>query len=184
MWSAIALAFGLAMDATAVSAARGLAGRRPRELVLLPALFGGFQAGMSALGWVAGRWAGPYIERWDHWVAFGLLVAIGGKMLVDAWRDSRSDGTAERTPAPATIAVYLGLALATSIDAAAAGLTLPLVPVAPWIALALIGAVTAACSASGYLAGRFLGERLGARLSAVGGLALIGIGIDLLVQGL
>lgn len=183
MWSAIALAFGLAMDATAVSAARGLAGRRPQELVLLPALFGGFQAGMSALGWLAGRWAGPYIERWDHWVAFGLLVAIGGKMLVDAWRDGRRDA-AERPPAPATLAVYLGLALATSIDAAAAGLTLPLVPVPPWLALALIGAVTAACSATGYLAGRFVGDRLGARLSALGGLALISIGVDLLVQGL
>jgi putative Mn2+ efflux pump MntP len=184
MWSAIALAFGLAMDATAVSAARGLAGRRPGELLLLPALFGGFQAGMSALGWIAGRWAGPYIERWDHWVGFGLLVAIGGKMLVDAWRDLRTGGATERAPAPATVAVYLGLALATSIDAAAAGLTLPLVPVEPWIALALIAAVTAACSATGYLAGRFLGERLGARLSVLGGLALIGIGIDLLVQGL
>jgi putative Mn2+ efflux pump MntP len=183
MWSAIALAFGLAMDATAVSVARGLAGRRPREMVLLPALFGGFQAGMSALGWLAGRWAGPYIERWDHWVAFGLLVAIGSKMLVDAWRDGRRDAT-ERAPAPATLALYLGLALATSIDAAAAGLTLPLVPVAPWLALALIGTVTAACSATGYLAGQFVGERLGARLSALGGLALIGIGIDLLVQGL
>jgi len=180
MWSAITLAFGLAMDATSVSAARALAGRRPRELVLLPALFGGFQAGMSALGWLAGRWAGPYIERWDHWVAFGLLVAIGGKMLVDAWRG----GATARAPAPATAAVYLGLALATSIDAAAAGLTLPLVPVAPWVALTLIGAVTAACSATGYLAGRFLGDRLVPRLSALGGLALIGIGIDLLVQGL
>ena len=183
MWSAITLAFGLAMDATAVSAARGLTGRRPRELVLLPALFGGFQSVMSALGWLAGRWAGPYIERWDHWVAFGLLVAIGSKMLVDAWRAGRG-GAAERAPASATLALYLGLALATSIDAAAAGLTLPLVPVAPWIALALIGAVTAACSATGYLAGRFVGERLGARLSALGGLALIGIGVDLLVQGL
>jgi putative Mn2+ efflux pump MntP len=105
-------------------------------------------------------------------------------MLADAWRDLRSGDAAARAPAPATIAVYLGLALATSIDAAAAGLTLPLVPVAPWIALVLIGAVTAACSATGYLAGRFVGARLGARLTALGGLALIGIGIDLLVQGL
>lgn len=184
MWSAIALAFGLAMDATAVSAARGLIGRRPRELVLLPVLFGGFQSGMSALGWLAGRWAGPYIARWDHWVAFGLLVAIGGKMLVDAWRDDQRGDREERAPAPATIALYLGLALATSIDAAAAGLTLPLVPVAPWIALALIGGVTAACSATGYLAGRFIGERLGARLAALGGLVLIGIGVEMLVRGL
>jgi putative Mn2+ efflux pump MntP len=188
MWSAIALAFGLAMDATAVSAARGLAGKRPRELVVLPLLFGGFQSGMSALGWLAGRWAGAYIARWDHWVAFGLLTAIGGKMLLDAWRDrprdSRRDDDAERAPPPATIAVYLGLALATSIDAAAAGLTLPLVPVAPWLALTLIGAITAACSAIGYLAGRLLGDRLGAGLAALGGVVLIAIGVEMLVQGL
>jgi putative Mn2+ efflux pump MntP len=190
MWSAIALAFGLAMDATAVSAARGLIGQR-RELVVLPALFGGFQAAMAALGWLAGRWAGPYIARWDHWVAFGLLVAIGGKMLVDTWRSptgaadaASAASAASAAPAPASLALYLGLALATSIDAAAAGLTLPLVPVAPWLALVLIGAITAACSASGYLAGQFAGQRFGARLGALGGLVLIGMGIDLLVRGL
>ena len=192
MWSAIALAFGLAMDATAVSAARGLGGRRS-ELVVLPLLFGGFQAGMSALGWLAGRWAGEYIARWDHWVAFGLLTAIGGKMLLDAWRDGRERngtgdapkrGAAGHPPPPATVALYLGLALATSIDAAAAGLTLPLVPVAPWLALTLIGTITAACSVIGYLAGRLVGERLGARLAALGGVVLIAIGVKLLVQGL
>ena len=180
MWSAVALAFGLAMDATAVSVARGLAAHSPRERVLLPLLFGGFQSGMAALGWLAGRWAGPYIARWDHWVAFGLLVAIGGKMLVEAWRE----GAGERAPAPATIALYLGLALATSIDAAAAGITLPLVPAAPWLALTLIGGVTAACSAAGYVAGRFVGQRFGTRLAMLGGLVLIGIGGELLVRSL
>lgn len=181
MWAAVALAFGLAMDATAVSAARGLAGQR-RELVVLAALFGGFQSAMAALGWIAGRWAGAYIARWDNWVAFALLSAIGGKMLVDAWR-SRNGGDGQ-PPAPATLALYLGLALATSIDAAAAGLTLPLVPVAPWIALVLIGTITAACSASGYLAGRFVGQRFGSRLAALGGLVLIGMGVNLLIRGL
>ncbi|HEX7843257.1 MAG TPA: manganese efflux pump MntP family protein [Kofleriaceae bacterium] len=210
MWSAVALAFGLAMDATAVSAARGLAGHRPRERVLLPLLFGGFQSGMAALGWLAGLWAGPYIARWDHWVAFGLLVAIGGKMLLDAWRDGKDDGD-ERAPAPTTIGearsqgvgtptalpsgrgtappvgsivLYLGLAIATSIDAAAAGITLPLVPAAPWLSLTLIGSVTAACSATGYVAGRFVGQRFGARLAMLGGLVLIGIGTSLLVRAL
>src|SRR6185503_13631550 len=94
MWAAIALAFGLAMDATAVSAARGLAARSAREVVILPLLFGGFQAGMAALGWLAGRWAGPYIAAWDHWVASGLLAAIGGKMVIDAWRERGGDGPA------------------------------------------------------------------------------------------
>jgi len=178
MWSAIALAFGLAMDATAVAAARGLGAGRSREAVVLPLLFGGFQAGMAALGWFAGRWAGPYIAAWDHWVAFGLLVAIGGKMLLDAWRGG---GDAE-PQGPATVVLALGLALATSIDAAAAGLTLPLVPVAPWIALTLIGAVTAACSAAGYLAGGLAGKRFGSKLGVLGGVVLIGIGVELLVR--
>jgi len=181
MWAAVALAFGLAMDATAVSAARGLGAHRPGEAALLAALFGGFQAGMSALGWLAGLWIGPYIAAWDHWVAFALLVGIGGKMLLDAWRSRGSD---DRPPAPATPILYVGLALATSIDAAAAGLTLPLVPVAPWIALALIGAITAACSAIGYYAGRIIGKHLGSKLEILGGLVLIGIGVQLLVRAL
>jgi putative Mn2+ efflux pump MntP len=178
MWSAVALAFGLAMDAAAVSAARGLAARG-REVVILPLLFGGFQAAMAALGWLAGVWVGPYIAAWDHWVAFALLVAIGGKMLVDAWRN---DG--DEPPPPATPALYLGLALATSIDAAAAGLTLPLVPVAPWLALVLIGTITAACAALAYRIGRSVGSRFGARLAMLGGLVLIGIAVQLLVREL
>ena len=177
MWRAVGLSFGLAMDATAVSAARGLAGRT-HEFVLLPLLFGGFQAGMAALGWLAGASIGPYIAAWDHWVAFGLLVAIGGKMVIDAWR--RRDEAAP-ADAPATPMLYLGLAVATSIDAAAAGLTLPLVPVAPWLALLLIGGVTAACSAAGHVAGRIVGKRFGAGLSILGGLVLIAIGVRLLL---
>jgi putative Mn2+ efflux pump MntP len=180
MWSAIALAFGLAMDAAAVSAARGLAAHKTREAVILPLLFGGFQAGMAALGWLAARWAGPYIAAWDHWVAFGLLVAIGGKMLLDALRGSGDDGP----KAPATVLLALGLALATSIDAAAAGITLPLVPVAPWISLSLIGGITFACSAIGYRIGGLAGARLGKGLEIVGGLVLIGMGIQLLIRAL
>ena len=177
MWAAIALSFGLAMDATAVSAARGLAGHLRREIVILPALFGVFQSGMAGLGLLGGTWAGPYVAAWDHWVAFGLLVAIGGKMIYDAWR-----GAEDTEHVPGTIALYLGLALATSIDAAAAGLTLALVPVAPWVAIVLIGAITAACSVAGYLAGRALGHRFGARLGILGGVVLIVIGIDMLIQ--
>lgn len=181
MWAAIALAFGLAMDATAVSAARGLSARGSREIAILPLLFGGFQAGMAALGWLAGRWAGRYIAAWDHWVAFGLLVAIGGKMVIDAWGVR---GGAEAPATPGSMALYLGLALATSIDAAAAGITLPLVPVEPWLSLTLIGTVTAACSIAGHVAGRYAGKRLGSGLAILGGLVLIGIGVQLLIRDL
>jgi len=176
VWEAIVLSFGLAMDATAVSAARGMAGHRARELVILPAMFGGFQAGMAALGWLAGDWAGRYIGAYQHWIAFGLLTAIGGKMIYEALRG----GEVERTPG--TPLVYIGLAVATSIDAAAAGLTLPLLAVAPWLALVLIGGITAACSALGYLAGTKLGGV--AKLEALGGIAILAIGIRLLIQGL
>src|SRR5579862_2182498 len=137
MWKAIALSFGLAMDATAVSAARGLASHHRRELVILPLVFGGFQSGMSALGWAGGAWAGEFLARWNGPVAFGLLLLIGGKMIFYAWR-----GEDEADHVPGTIGVYFGLGVATSIDAAAAGLTLPLLPVEPWLSVVLIGAVT------------------------------------------
>ncbi len=175
MLSAIALAFGLAMDATAVCAARAFGAKDRRELVILPLLFGAFQAGMACLGWLGGRAAAEYIAAWDHWVAFGLLTLIGGKMLIEALR-----GTGE-APGPGTPLLYIALALATSIDAAAAGLTLVLLPVAPWLSLVLIGGVTAVCSVLGYIAGRALGHKLGAKLEVIGGLVLLAIGIRILI---
>ena len=176
----IALAIGLAMDATAVAATRGLRARRGEGL-LLAALFGGFQAGMAALGWLLGDYGGRYVAAWDHWIAFGLLAAIGGKMLLDARR--LGDAEPDQRP-PGGPLLYLGLALATSIDAGAAGITLPLLAVPPGFALAVIGAVTALLTLIGYRAGNALGRRLGSRLEVVGGLVLIAIGVKLLVEHL
>jgi putative Mn2+ efflux pump MntP len=178
MWQAVVLSFGLAMDSASVSAARGL-GQRRRELVILPLIFGGFQAAMAALGWLLGALAGPIIGRWDHWVAFAVLALIGAKMILEAVSD---DGGAA-TP-PGGLRVYLRLGLATSVDAAAAGLALPLVPVEPWLVLTLIGGVTAACSAVAFASARTLGGRLGRRLDIAGGVVLIGIGVEILVSGL
>ncbi|MDB4960659.1 MAG: hypothetical protein JWP01_658 [Myxococcales bacterium] len=181
MIETIALAFGLAMDATAMAAVRGLQGRS-RELWLLPLLFGVFQAGMSAIGWAAGAWGGRYIERWDHWIAFVLLGGIGIKMLVDAWDSRGEEAEAPDATANGGLIVLLGLALATSIDAAAAGLTLPLLSVSPWFAIGLIGFITLACSTFGFVLGRTAGKWLGGAVTVVGGLILIGIGIRILVQ--
>lgn len=175
MIPAIVLAFGLAMDATAVAAARGLLKRRG-EAVALPLLFGVFQAGMACLGWGLGAWGGRYVAAFDHWIAFGLLALIGGKMIYEAVR-----GGPEDKPREGGLGLWLVLALATSIDAAAAGITLPLVPIAPWISLALIGGITAACSLAGYLAGRKVG---GPKLEILGGVILIGLGVRILVEHL
>jgi len=178
VFEAVALAVGLAMDATAMAAIRGLRAPR-REAVILPLLFGAFQAGMAGLGWALGAWGGHYIEAWDHWIAFALLVGIGLKMLVDAWRGTNPD-----EPLRTEAIVLVGLAVATSIDAAAAGITLPLIPVAPWLALALIGGVTAACSAIGFVVGITAGRWLGGKLTALGGVILIAIGVRLLLSHL
>ena len=178
MLEAVALAIGLAMDATALAAIRGLTADR-REALILPLLFGVFQAGMAALGWGLGAWGGPYLEAWDHWIAFVLLAGIGIKMLVDVWRGTDAD-----TPPKTGVWVLLGLAVATSIDAAAAGITLPLIPVPPGVALALIGGVTFVLSAIGFVVGRTAGRWLGGKLTLVGGLILIGIGVRILVQHL
>src|SRR5262245_13842449 len=101
------------MDATAVCAARALGARNTRERVVLPLMFGAFQAGMAAIGWLGGRAAAEYIAAWDHWIAFALLLGIGVKMLIDALRADPDP------PRPGSALLYVGLALATSIDAAA-----------------------------------------------------------------
>ncbi len=177
MWAAVALSLGLAMDATAVAAARGLH-RQASEGVTLALLFGIFQAGMAAIGWGLGVWGGRYVEAFDHWIAFALLVGIGGKMLWEAWRG------ADAEESKAGFGTYVVLALATSIDAAAAGITLPLMAVSPWVAIVLIGTITAACSVLGYIAGRAVGSKLGKGLEVLGGLLLIGLGVRVLVQHL
>jgi len=178
MWEVLALSFGLAMDATAVAAARGLTARR-NEIIVLPLLFGVFQSGMAALGWLAGAWGGPYFAAYNHWVAFGLLFLIGGKMLIEALRGGE-DAEEDRSG----LGTYLMLAFATSIDAAAAGITLPLLEVSPAVALALIGVVTFACSFAGHWLGRVAGKHLGQGLEILGGLVLIAIGVRVLVLNL
>jgi manganese efflux pump family protein len=179
----VTLSIALAMDATAVAAARGLAAGRVvrRDALMLPGLFGGFQAGMAAIGWLAGRWIGPTIERWDHWIAFVLLTGLGVKMIVEAVRTDRAAEVADPDPG-SDLWTAVGLALATSIDAAAAGVTLPLLSAPPAVALAMIGVVTALLSALGLYAGTRAGRHLGPRLEVLGGVTLIGIAVKLLVD--
>lgn len=179
MWSAIALALGLAMDSMAVSAALGLSPHRSRDPIVLPILFGGFQSGMAELGLLIGRWLGPYFVVWNHWVALGLLVLVGGKMIVDPPRPRIDRGTGSNH---ISMVVALGLALATSLDAAATGLVLPTLPVAPWIAVAIIGSITTACSAIGYLVGRIAGKHVGVAFTRIGGLVIVATGVQLLFE--
>lgn len=182
MFEALVLAIGLAMDATAVSTARSISGVPRRELIILAFAFGVFQAGMAAAGWLLGTSAARWVAQWDHWIAFVLLLLIGGKMLIEALRN-RGD---EEGPGPSTLGfrMIVILSVATSIDALAAGVTLPALAAPPAIALVLIGIATFVLSALGGFVGGRLGAHLGNKLEVLGGVALIGIGTKILVDHL
>ena len=180
------LAIGLAMDATAVSAARGMAASviRPRYVVLVAGLFGGFQALMPMLGWFVGKRLGPWVEAWDHWIAFTLLAAIGAKMLWEAREPSEASEPGGAESHPFGLRILCLLAVATSIDALAAGITLPMLNAPFGLSLLTIGVTTALLSAIGVVAGRRFGAILGRRLDIVGGLVLIGLGTKILFEHL
>lgn len=162
MIHAILLAFALAMDATAVALTRGLVGAR-REVLVVPVLFGGFQAGMAGLGLALGTAGQGFLGNAKLWIASGLLLILGIRMVMGGLKskdDTRDPAvSAELAAADAaapSLVVLLTLSFATSIDAAAAGATLPTLSVSPTISLGLIGLVTLACSAAAILAGRKL----------------------------
>jgi manganese efflux pump family protein len=179
------LAFGLSMDAMAVAAARGLIVKRVglRHVALVAGLFGGFQALMPFFGFLLGRKVGKVIEAWDHWLIFGVLGAIGGKMLWEAFHSREAEEPLSEGEAFG-LKVMIVLAVATSVDAFAAGFTLPLLGAPLGVSLLSIGVTTAVLSAVGLFAGHRFGAALGSRLDAVGGLVLIGIGTKTLIEHL
>jgi putative Mn2+ efflux pump MntP len=183
--SILLLALGLSMDAMAVAAARGFAVRRIqlRHVLLVAGFFGGFQALMPLLGWLLGSQLGSAIAAWDHWVVFALLGGIGCKMLWEVWHDEEDAQPLDEATAFG-LRVMLALAIATSIDALAAGFTLPLLGAPLGLSLAAIGITTAGLSALGLFAGQRFGAALGKRLDVVGGLLLIGIGVKTLIEHL
>jgi putative Mn2+ efflux pump MntP len=182
--SILTLSVGLAMDAMAVAAARGLACKRVRfrDAAVIGGFFGGCQALMPLGGWLIGRRLGPLVEVWDHWIAFALLGGLGVKMLLEARR-----GTGEPsapTADPFGLRVMLVLAIATSIDAAAAGVMLPMLNAPLLLSVATIGVTTAVLSVLGLFLGRHFGALLGRGLDAFGGLVLIAMGTKILIEHL
>ncbi|KFA94012.1 manganese efflux pump MntP family protein [Archangium violaceum] len=186
------LALGLAMDATAVSVASALAAPRvrARDALLLAFLFGLFQAVMPVIGWALGHQFEKVISAWDHWIAFVLLAGIGGKMIHEAITHHHPGVPDAPKPgeAPARNPFQLGtlaiMAVATSIDALAAGITLPLLDVRLVTAAAVIGGVTFGLCLLGVSVGRRFGESLEGKLDIIGGIVLIGIGTKTLIEHL
>ncbi|HIZ19212.1 MAG TPA: manganese efflux pump MntP family protein [Candidatus Olsenella stercoravium] len=179
------IAVGLSMDAFAVSICRGLGMRRLnlRTAAVLALFFGGFQALMPLIGWALGSQFMWLIGPVDHWVAFVLLAFIGGKMLWGAFREEGEDGGCEDTSA-IDLREFLVLAVATSIDALAAGISFAALNVDIVASVSLIGAITFALSLAGVAVGHFFGARYEKPASVVGGVVLILIGLKVLLEHL
>jgi putative Mn2+ efflux pump MntP len=182
------LALGLSMDAAAVSAARGVALTtiETRHVVLVAVFFGGAQALMPVAGWMIGAGIGPLVEAWDHWIALALLSFIGGKMLKDGFAHDPEDPESVARRVDFGLHTMTLLAIATSIDAFAAGIMLPMLDAPLVLSIATIGLTTALVSTlglyAGHRAGHHLGELLGKRLDIAGGLILIGMGLMIFVD--
>ncbi len=176
----ILTALGLAMDAFAVSVCKGLSCGRvgTKQLLLCGLWFGGAQALMPLLGYCLGAAFEQYIESFDHWVAFVLLAAIGASMIKEAFE---KDG--EAADASFAIRVMAVMAVATSIDALAVGITFGILPAVNLpLAIALIGGITFALSAVGVKLGAVFGARWRFGAELFGGILLICLGGKILLE--
>ncbi len=174
------LALALASDAFAVALCQGaVAGPRPwRQALSVGAAFGIAQMVAPLIGWGLGVAFAGVIESIDHWIAFILLALIGGKMLLEG---AHNDPPGEETRRASGKALFV-VAVATSIDAAAAGFTLPAIGAGVGISVAVIGAVTFLLSTAGVWIGRMGSRALGPKAEVLGGLVLIGLGIKVLID--
>jgi putative Mn2+ efflux pump MntP len=178
----IIIAIGLAMDAFTVSIVSGAAYKQlhVKHALRIALFFGGFQAIMPLIGFLAGLSIKSYITSYDHWVAFGLLSAVGGKMIYESFKIK----TAEKNFNPSNIFVLLVLSVATSIDALAIGITLSFLRVSLAAAVGIIGLVTFVLSYLGVFIGKKYGHFFENKIEAVGGLILIALGVKILFDHL
>ncbi|PLX84632.1 MAG: hypothetical protein C0617_07270 [Desulfuromonas sp.] len=177
----LGIALALAMDAFAVALGAGLTLPRltGRHLFRLGFHFGLFQALMPVLGWLAGLTVQQWISAYDHWIAFCLLMLVGGKMIYEAFSEKVAEKNA---PDPTRGMTLVVLSVATSIDALAVGLSLAVIGVEVWVPAAVIGLVAGGLTVAGMLLGRRIGEIWGARVEVLGGLVLCAIGIKILLE--
>jgi len=176
------IAVGLAMDALAVSISSGLTVRPPRFgfIFKIAFFFGLFQGIMPVIGWLAGLSFRSLISGVDHWIAFGLLGFIGGKMIFQGL----SDGAATKERNFLSLYVLFVLAVATSIDALAVGLSFSLLKTSINFPAIVIAVVTFIISALGVLVGSRFGHVLESKAEILGGMILIGIGIKIMIEHL
>ena len=177
---------GLAMDAFAVSICKGLSMRKvnKKQCLVIGLFFGGFQALMPFIGWVLGSQFEQYITSIDHWIALILLGFIGGKMVVEAIREKDEAVEVGKMDPPLDSKEMFILAIATSIDALAVGITFAFLQVPIVEAVSIIGITTFVISVIGVYVGNFFGNRYKKKAELAGGIILILIGLKILLEHL
>ena len=180
------LGVGLAMDAFAVSICKGLGMSKVngKQCLVIGLFFGGFQALMPFLGWFLGSTFAEKIKAIDHWVAFILLGYIGIKMISDAIKEWKEETKIDEMDMPLDLKEMFLLAIATSIDALAVGVTFSFLEVAVAWACTIIGVVTFFISCGGVYVGNIFGERYKAKAQIIGGVILVVLGIRILLSHL
>lgn len=176
----ILLAFGMSMDAFAASIGKGATLHKPKfsEAVRTGLIFGAIETLMPLVGWGLGMLASQFILEWNHWIAFILLVFLGGRMIVEGFRGD-SDEACE-APHRHGFWLLVTTAFATSLDAMAVGVGLAFLQVSIVTTALAIGCATFIMSTLGMMVGRFIGPLLGKRAEILGGIVLIGIGSEIL----
>lgn len=182
LFDVLLLAVGLAMDACVVSAGAGASGRTRggRGTFRLGFHFGLFQFLMPIIGWLAGLTIAAAIAAVDHWIAFGLLTIVGGRMIRSGLK--AEPDSEEGDPSKGWSLIMLSIA--TSIDALAVGFSLAMIDVDIWMPAVMIGVVTAAMSVAGLKLGARLGARFGHRMEIAGGAILIFVGAKIVFDHL
>lgn len=170
------------MDAMAVAIGTSaiLRGVTPRQVFRLAFHFGLFQALMPVIGWALGFMAAEHIRAYDHWIAFGLLLFVGGRAIWEAVFGEKDHDGPRRDPTRGLSLILLSLA--TSVDALAVGLTFAMLDIQVWYPALVIGMVAGTLTVVGMVFGARLGSRFGRVMEVLGGLVLIGIGLKILVD--
>lgn len=179
------LGVGLSMDAFAVAICKGLAMRKvnKKQMFLIALFFGGFQALMPLIGWAIGSTFAQRIIAYDHWIAFILLAIIGGNMIVEAIKDWKEEDCVAEMDPPLNIKELTLLAIATSIDALACGVTFSFYEDFNILStVLLIGATTFVISAGGVYVGNIFGDRYKAKAQLVGGIIMVLLGVKILCE--
>lgn len=182
IYDIIIIAIALSLDAFAVSITSGVTIKnlKIRNAFKIAAFFGGFQALMPLMGYLAGRTVNSYIQNYDHWIAFGLLTFIGGKMIYEGFKIEECELDKDCLNS----VTLLILAIATSIDALAVGVVFSSLAGAIIMPAAIIGVITFVVCFAGVYIGDKIGSFFEKKMEIVGGAVLIIIGIKLLVEGL